>query len=438
LRCALVLITHDRRFLQEAAGGILELDRGHLTRWDGDYRGYLAFRERELAAEERANAEFDRRLSEEERWIRQGIKARRTRNEGRVRALKAMRDERRARRERTGTATLRLDDAQRSGRIVCDLREVGIERGGKPVLEDVSLLVQRGDRIGIVGPNGAGKSTLLGLVTGTLEADTGSVTLGSKLEIAYADQLRSDAGPGKEPPRQRLRWPVLRRGRWQTAPRRILSRRLPVSAAAPAHARRGALRRRAEPRRAGEAVHAARQPADPRRADQRPRYRDPGTARGTAAGFLGNGAAGQPRPRIHGPRGHQPVVLRGDGRVEEQAGGFSDWEARGGTLSAVSAVSAVSAAAAPRTATSAAGDPPRPREARPRKLSYREQRELDGLPAEVDRLEGRQAELEAQTAQPDFYGGDHREVQATLDELAEVHRQLEALLERWTELEERA
>jgi ATP-binding cassette subfamily F protein uup len=131
-------------------------------------------------------------------------------------------------------------------------------------------------------------------------------------------------------------------------------------------------------------------------------------------------------------------ILRGDGRVEEQVGGYSDWEARGGTLSAVSAVSAVSAAAAPRTATSAAGDPPRPREARPRKLSYREQRELDGLPAEVDRLEGRQAELEAQTAQPDFYGGDHREVQATLDELAEVHRQLEALLERWTELEERA
>jgi ATP-binding cassette subfamily F protein uup len=435
---ALLLITHDRRFLQEAAGGILELDRGHLTRWDGDYRGYLAFRERELAAEERANAEFDRRLSEEERWIRQGIKARRTRNEGRVRALKAMRDERRARRERTGTATLRLDDAQRSGRIVCDLREVGIERGGKPVLEDVSLLVQRGDRIGIVGPNGAGKSTLLGLVTGTLEADTGSVTLGSKLEIAYADQLRSDLDPAKNlldnvcggqsfvEVGGKRRHAVSYLGDFLFPPQRL---RMPVAALSGGEQNRAVL------------AKLFTRPANLLILDEPTNDLDIETLELLEELLLD--FSGTVLMVSHDREFMDRVVtslwiLRGDGRVEEQVGGYSDWEARGGTLSAVSAVSAVSAAAAPRTATSAAGDPPRPREARPRKLSYREQRELDGLPAEVDRLEGRQAELEAQTAQPDFYGGDHREVQATLDELAEVHRQLEALLERWTELEERA
>jgi ATP-binding cassette subfamily F protein uup len=152
LRCALVLITHDRRFLQAVADHIAELDRGHLTVWEGDYAGFLRHREQQLAAEEKANALFDKKLSEEERWIRQGIKARRTRNEGRVRALKAMRDERQARRERTGKASLALDNAQRSGKLVAELEDVSMRRGERTVIDHCSLLVQRGDRVGIVGP----------------------------------------------------------------------------------------------------------------------------------------------------------------------------------------------------------------------------------------------------------------------------------------------
>ena len=219
---ALVLITHDRRFLQNVASSIAELDRGQLIRWDGDYRGFLRFNEERLAAEERANELFDRKLAEEEVWIRQGIKARRTRNEGRVRALEAMRRERGERRERGGTARFGMESSARSGKRVVDLENVSHRFGDNEVIRDFSTRIRRGDRIGIVGANGAGKSTLVRILLGQLQPTSGDVILGMRLEVAYSDQLRSQLDGEKnlidnvcggqefiEPPQQPQRKPSI-------------------------------------------------------------------------------------------------------------------------------------------------------------------------------------------------------------------------------------
>ena len=196
-RGSLILITHDRRFLQNVANSIAELDRGHLTVWRGNYQGFLTHREHQLQAEERANELFDKRLAQEEVWIRQGIKARRTRNEGRVRALEAMRGERSQRRERQGKADFAVEDAGQSGKIVVELQHVTQAFGGRTIIRDFSTIIQRGDRIGIVGANGAGKSTLVKILLGELQPDSGVVKRGSKLEVAYSDQLRGALDPEK-------------------------------------------------------------------------------------------------------------------------------------------------------------------------------------------------------------------------------------------------
>jgi ATP-binding cassette subfamily F protein uup len=186
----LLFVTHDRAFLRRMATRILEIDRGRLFDWSCDYDTFLDRKEQALASEEKQAALFDKRLAEEEVWIRTGIKARRTRNEGRVRRLEAMRRERGDRRERQGRAGLKIQEAQRSGALVAELEGVSFARGEKPIIADLSLTVMRGDRIGIVGPNGAGKSTLLGLVLGSLAADAGTVRLGTNLQVAFFDQLR--------------------------------------------------------------------------------------------------------------------------------------------------------------------------------------------------------------------------------------------------------
>ena len=186
----LLFVTHDRAFLRRMATRIVEIDRGRLFDWSCDYDTFLVRKEQALAAEEKQAALFDKKLAEEEVWIRTGIKARRTRNEGRVRRLEAMRRDRAGRRERQGRAGLAIQEAQRSGALVAELDGVSFARGAKPIIADLSLTVMRGDRIGIVGPNGAGKSTLLGLLLGALAADAGTVRLGTNLEVAFFDQLR--------------------------------------------------------------------------------------------------------------------------------------------------------------------------------------------------------------------------------------------------------
>ncbi len=193
----LIFITHDRTFLQNLATRIWEIDRGKLFDWSCDYQTFLARKEQAIAAEEKQNALFDKKLAEEEVWIRQGIKARRTRNEGRVRALKAMRNQRRERPSVEGKAKLNLQDAARSGALVAEVKEVSFAYGDHSIVKDFSTLVMRGDKIGLIGPNGAGKTTLLKLLLGQLSPDAGSVRLGTNLQVAYFDQLRDTLDPDK-------------------------------------------------------------------------------------------------------------------------------------------------------------------------------------------------------------------------------------------------
>ena len=191
LRGAVLFVTHDRALLGRLATRILELDRGVLTSWPGAYASFLEKKAALLEQEERRNALFDKKLAEEEVWIRRGIQARRTRNEGRVRALVALREERARRRERPGSARIAVDEGQASGKLVVDAEKLSYSWGGAPIVRDLSLRIMRGDRIGLVGPNGAGKTTLLRLLLGELAPSSGRVRLGTKLEIAYFDQLRA-------------------------------------------------------------------------------------------------------------------------------------------------------------------------------------------------------------------------------------------------------
>ena len=191
LNCALLFVSHDRTFVCRVATRIFDLDRGRVRSWDFPYDKFVQFRDQALAEEDKANALFDKRLAEEEVWIRKGIQARRTRNEGRVRALIKMREERAARRTRTGNVNMQITEADRSGRLVARLTDVSYSYDGAPLISGLSTEVSRGDRIGIVGPNGSGKTTLLRLILGELTPDTGDIRLGTNLQVAYFDQMRT-------------------------------------------------------------------------------------------------------------------------------------------------------------------------------------------------------------------------------------------------------
>ena len=193
----LLFVTHDRAFLRRVATRILEIDRGRLADWGGDYDVYLERKEAALAAEARERAEFDRKLAREEVWIRTGIRARRTRNEGRVRALEALRVERRARRERTGSVKLQAQEAERSGKLVVEVRDASLALGDRTIVRNLSTTIMRGDRVGLIGPNGSGKTTLLRLLIGELAPDSGTVRLGTGIELAYFDQMREQLDPEK-------------------------------------------------------------------------------------------------------------------------------------------------------------------------------------------------------------------------------------------------
>ncbi|MBF0194905.1 MAG: ATP-binding cassette domain-containing protein [Magnetococcales bacterium] len=190
-KSALFFISHDRMFSDKLATRILELDRGQLTDWPGNFKDYQKHKEEALHAEEKQNQLFDKRLAQEEIWIRQGIKARRTRNMGRVRALRAMREERRQRRERQGTVNMRMEHAEKSGKLVVETQNVSLSFEGEKYVDDFSITIQRGDKLGIVGPNGSGKTTLLNILLGKLKPDNGKITVGTKMEVAYFDQLRA-------------------------------------------------------------------------------------------------------------------------------------------------------------------------------------------------------------------------------------------------------
>jgi ATP-binding cassette subfamily F protein uup len=429
---ALILITHDRRFLQNVANWMAELDRGHLTLWQGNYQGFLRHCEQQALAEERANELFDKKLAQEEVWIRQGIKARRTRNEGRVRALESMRDERQQRRERSGSADFVLEDASRSGKIVAELKHVSKRFAGKSVIDDFSTLIRRGDRIGIVGANGAGKTTLVKIMLGEISPDSGEVLLGSKLEIAYSDQLRGHLDPDKNLIDNvcggqdfidiggKRRHAISYLGDFLFGPDRV---RMPVKALSGGEQNRAVL------------AKLFSKPANLLVLDEPTNDLDIETLELLEEILLGFDGTVLLVSHDRDFMDHvvtNLMVLDGAGGISEHVGGYSDWEARGGSLTEAAPVPADKPAkpAAPVTATGV--DQPAVKK---RRLSYKEQRELGSLPLQIEKLEQQVESLTATMSGPNFYQSGFADIQGITQELAEVQLQLEAAFQRWSELE---
>jgi len=430
---ALILITHDRRFLRNVANWMAELDRGRLTLWQGDYPGFLKFREQQLLAEERANELFDKKLAQEEVWIRQGIKARRTRNEGRVRSLEAMREERLQRKERAGTADFGIEAADKSGKIVVELEHVGHRFDDRRIIGDFSTVIQRGDRIGIVGANGAGKSTLVKILLGELTPTSGRVKLGTKLEIAYSDQLRDTLDPEKNLIDNvcggqdfidlggRRRHAISYLGEFLFSPERV---RMPVKALSGGEQNRAVLARLFS------------KPANLLVLDEPTNDLDMETLElleEILVEFDGTVLLVSHDREFMDNVVTSLIVLDGRGGVSEHVGGYSDWENRGGRLMEVLDQPEAAESAEP---LKPAPQPSKTTSPAQRKLSYKEKRELESLPGRIEELERQQAELEARMAEPGFYQADFRDVQQVTDRLAQVQKELESVFDRWAELDE--
>ena len=445
---AIVLITHDRRFLQAIANKIGELDRGLLTLWEGSYRDFLKHRSEQLAAEATANALFDKKLAQEEAWIRQGIKARRTRNEGRVRRLKVMREDRAARRNQVSNASISLENATRSGKLVAEVKDASVVYDERPIVTGVNTIIQRGDRVGIVGRNGAGKTTLIKMLLGDIEPSTGQVKTGTKLQVAYSDQLRGHLDPngtlidnicgGQEfiEIDGKKRHAIGYLGDFLFSPDRV---RAPTKVLSGGERNRAIL------------AKLFTQPANLLVLDEPTNDLDIETLElleEVLLEFSGTVVLVSHDRDFMDRVVTSLLVIDEHGNVEEQAGSFSDWEARGGTL-----LSTVDEA---RSVTKAAkqshqlqnkshqidnnGHQSKEQHAaksapQKRKLSYKEQRELDELPELIASLEEQQAELESKTGSANFFNGDPTEVGKTLEQLTQVGESLDNALERLIELE---
>jgi len=424
----LVFITHDRAFLRRLATRIVELDRGRLTDWPGDYDNYLRRREERDHAEAVASERFDKKLAQEEVWIRQGIKARRTRNEGRVRALKALREERRQRRDRQGQARILVQEAERSGRLVIEAENVSYAWEGRPIVRDFSTTILRGDRVGLIGPNGAGKTTLLNLLLGRLAPDSGRVRLGTRLEVAYFDQMRGalredrsvqdNVADGSDK--------VVLDGK----PRHVISYLqdflfTPDRCRQPVQALSGGERNR---------LLLARLFARPSNLlvlDEPTNDLDVETLELLEERLMAYQGTillvSHDREFLDNVVG-STLVFEGGGRVGEFVGGYSDWE-RQVTPREVAAQPRPAATAPP---VAAAGGAPRKAQA---KLSYKDQRELDQLPERIESLEAELAARQAALADPALYREDGAKVAAAKAALASIEEMLATAYARWDELE---
>ncbi len=425
-RGALLFITHDRAFLERLATRIVELDRGQLTSWPGDYRNYLQKREERLAVEEQQNALFDKRLAQEEAWIRQGIKARRTRNEGRVRALVQLRRERADRREQQGKVRIEVEHAGQSGKRVVETERACVARGGRTLIRDLSVNIQRGDRIGIIGPNGVGKTTLLKLLLGELTPDSGTVRHGTKLAVAYFDQQREQLDQEKSvmdnlnlgkdtiSVNGRDRHVMSYLQDFLFSPERVRS---PVKSLSGGERNRLLLAR----------LFA--RPANVLVLDEPTNDLDVETLElleelladyeGTVLlvshdrAFLDNVVT-------------STLAFEGDGEVREYVGGYSDWLRQ----------RPAKAAAEVKRSEPKAEAVAKPQQERPksRKLSYKDQRELEQLPARIEALEAEQAALHARLSDPTLYQQEGGIAEAGA-RLQEVEAELMEAYARWEALE---
>ncbi len=457
---ALVFVTHDRVFLERIATRIVELDRGRLTSWPGDYPTFVRKKDEWLENERLQQAKFDKKLAEEEVWIRQGIKARRTRNEGRVKALEAMRQERAERRERLGSVRLSAEKAEATGKMVFEAEGVSKGYGGAPIVRDLSLRIQRGDRIGLVGPNGAGKTTLLRLLLGDIPPDAGDVRRGSNVQIAYYDQQREQLDP------ERTVFDTVGDGN-DTVTVNGGSKHVhgylrdflfsPERARSPVKALSGGERNR---------LLLARlftRPANVLVLDEPTNDLDLETLELLEAELVA--WTGTLLIVSHDRRFLDNVVtsilvFEGEGRVEEYVGGYADWEryriaigaptslagsiaTPGGAASAPApsgALTATAVAPAPAPAPAPALAPAAPAAAAvPRaKLSFKEQRELAALPAKIEALELERDALRTRTTAPEFYKEPAEAIRVALARLEAIDPELAAAYDRWNALEARA
>ena len=428
-RGGLLFITHDRALLQRLATRLLELDRGVLTSWPGDYAQFQEKKAALLEIETRHNAKFDKVLAQEEVWIRQGIKARRTRNEGRVRALLALRDERRQRREQLGKASFELEQSEASGRLVIEAQDVGYAWRDTPLIRDFSVRIMRGDRVGLIGPNGSGKTTLLQLLLGRLTPDSGTVRLGTRLELAYFDQLRERLDPERSvldnlaEGRETLEINGQRRhvisylGDFLFSAQRARS---PVKSLSGGERNRLLLARLFS------------QPANLLVMDEPTNDLDLETLELLEELLLEY--SGTLLLVSHDRAFLDSVVtsclvFEDNGRIGEYVGGYSDWLRQRATPDPLLPVKAKSAPApAPKAAKPAA----------PAKLSYKEQRELEQLPERIEQLEQRQQALQAQTADPAFYRQEPAAIARQAEELRALEAELTIAYARWEALDARA
>ena len=424
---AVLFITHDRAFLQRLATRIVEIDRGKLTSWPGDYDNFLRRKEKALEDESVAEDKFDKKLAEEEVWIRQGIKARRTRNEGRVRSLIKMREEREERAAKEGKARIHIEEAEQSGRKVIRARNVGYSYGDEKVIQDFSIKIMRGDRIGLIGNNGVGKTTLLRLLLGELEPQSGTLKMGTGLEVGYFDQLRQsldleksvayNVGEGRTYIKLngKDRHVVGYLKGFLFSPKRTMT---PVKSLSGGERNRVILAKLFT--RAANLL-VLDEPTNDLDIEtlevlEQKLCEYTGTLLVVSHDreFLDNVVT-------------STVVFEEDGKVQEYVGGYSDWLRRGHELAVTDNPDEVER---------------RKREAQERKknkvatkLSYKDQRELDDLPAEIETIETSIAKMQEIIAAPDFYTQDAELVQQKLLELSETESSLERRIERWGELE---
>ncbi|HEV8694227.1 MAG TPA: ATP-binding cassette domain-containing protein [Lysobacter sp.] len=425
---ALVFVTHDRRFLRALATRIVEIDRGQITSWPGDWANYERRREERLNAEAQESARFDKLLAQEEVWIRQGIKARRTRDEGRVRRLKAMRVERAQRRELTGNVRMEVAQGDASGRKVIETKNVSFAYDSQPVVRDLSTSIMRGDRIGLIGPNGSGKTTLLKLLLGDLTPTSGEVKLGSNLQVAYFDQYRAtlredwnaieNVAEGRESVEinGRHKHVIGYLQDFLFTPERA---RAPITRLSGGERNRLLLARLfAQPSN----LLVMDEPTNDLDVETLELLEDllseyPGTLLMVShdRDFLDNVVT-------------STLVMEGDGRVAEYVGGYSDW-VRQRPDSPVVTASAKTAAPPPSVPSSASVTQAK------RKLSFKDARELEQLPARIEALETRLAQMTAQMNDPAFYQRDSAAIAAHNSAFAEIQRELDAAYTRWAELD---
>ncbi|HVE44731.1 MAG TPA: ATP-binding cassette domain-containing protein [Gammaproteobacteria bacterium] len=421
----LIFITHDRALLKRIATRIIELDRGQLTSWPGDYENFLNRKAEMLHAEAKQQADFDKKLAQEEKWIRQGIKARRTRNEGRVRALKTMREERSKRRDVEKTVKFDIHSAVQSGKLVAELENISHQYHDTPIIQQFSLRVMRGDRIGLIGPNGIGKSTLLNILLGKIKPQQGIVTIGTNLEVAYFDQLREALDPEKTVAdnvtqgsdmieiQGKQRHIISYLNDFLFTPARALT---PVKALSGGECNRLLLARLFSRSTNLLVLDEPTNDLDIETLElleeMLNQYQGTLLLVSHDRQFLDNVVT-------------STLIFEGDGRIAEYIGGYDDWLRQRPSVAPVLPV---------REKVLIKKEDSRKKS---QQLTYKEQEELKQLPGKIEGLESEIARLQAEIADPQFYHQDAQTISKVMAELAGLNASLESAYARWTALEEK-